>query len=73
VWTLTRFVEKHGERPFLPFLYLVYDSTEAGHVAYSRLDRYLELMPIGLLLKSRQSKVGNPDTLEPIPVGETGE
>jgi len=54
-------------------IYQVYGSTEAGHVTYSRLDRDPELMSIGLPLKTRQCKIVDPDTLEPVPVGETGE
>ena len=54
-------------------IYQVYGSTEAGHVTYSRLDREPELASIGLPLKTRQCKVVDPDTLEPMPTGETGE
>jgi len=54
-------------------IYQVYGSTEAGHVTYSRLNKEPELMSIGLPLKSRQCKVVDPDSLEPVPVGEVGE
>jgi len=54
-------------------IYQVYGSTEAGHVTYSRLDRDPRLMSIGLPLKTRQCKVVDPDTLEPVPTGEIGE
>jgi long-chain acyl-CoA synthetase len=54
-------------------IYQVYGSTEAGHVTYSRLDREPELMSIGLPLKTRQCIIVNPDTLEAVPIGETGE
>jgi len=54
-------------------IYQVYGSTEAGHVTYSRLDREPELMSIGLPLRSRKCQVVDPDTLEPVPMGETGE
>ena len=54
-------------------IYQVYGSTEAGHVTYSRLNREPESMSIGLPLKTRQCKVVDPDTLEPVPAGETGE
>jgi long-chain acyl-CoA synthetase len=54
-------------------IYQVYGSTEAGHVTYSRLDREPELTSIGLPLKTRQCKVVDPDTLESVPIGETGE
>jgi len=54
-------------------IHQVYGSTEAGHVTYSRLNKDPELMSIGLPLRSRQCKVVDPDTLEPVPVGEIGE
>jgi long-chain acyl-CoA synthetase len=54
-------------------IYQVYGSTEAGHVTYSRLNKDPELMSIGLPLKSRRCKVVDPDTLQPVPIGETGE
>jgi len=54
-------------------IYQVYGSTEAGHVSYSPLNKEPNLMSIGFPLKSRRCKVVDPDTLEPVPVGETGE
>ena len=54
-------------------IYQVYGSTEAGHVTYSRLDREPESMSVGLPLKSRACKIVDPDTLDPVPMGETGE
>ncbi len=54
-------------------IYQVYGSTEAGHVTYSRLDGEPEIGSIGLPLKTRRCKVVDPDTLEPVPLGETGE
>ena len=54
-------------------IYQVYGSTEAGHVTYSRLNKEPDLLSIGLPLKSRKCQVVNPDTLEPVPMGETGE
>ena len=54
-------------------IYQVYGSTEAGHVTYSRLNKEPDLMSIGLPLKSRKCKIVDPDTLEPVPTGETGE
>jgi len=54
-------------------IYQVYGSTEAGHVTYSRLNKEPELLSIGLPLKSRQCQVVDPDSLEPVPVGEVGE
>jgi long-chain acyl-CoA synthetase len=54
-------------------IYQVYGSTEAGHVTYSRLGMEPEPMSVGLPLKSRTCKIVDPDTLEPVPMGETGE
>jgi long-chain acyl-CoA synthetase len=54
-------------------IYQVYGSTEAGHVTYSRLNKEPELMSIGVPLKTRECKVVDPDTLEPVAIGETGE
>ncbi|MGQ9647583.1 MAG: class I adenylate-forming enzyme family protein [Thermodesulfobacteriota bacterium] len=54
-------------------IYQVYGSTEAGHVTYSRLNQEPDLMSIGLPLRSRQCKIVDPDTLEPVPAGEIGE
>jgi long-chain acyl-CoA synthetase len=54
-------------------IYQVYGSTEAGHVTYSRLDREPEPTSVGLPLKTRTCKVVDPDTLEPVPIGEIGE
>jgi long-chain acyl-CoA synthetase len=54
-------------------IYQVYGSTEAGHVTYSRLNKEPELMSIGLPLRTRECKVVDPDTLEPVPIGEIGE
>jgi len=54
-------------------IYQVYGSTEAGHVTYSRIDRELKPGGIGLPLKSRECIVVDPETLEKVPQGETGE
>lgn len=54
-------------------IYQVYGSTEAGHVTYSRIDREPKPTAIGLPLKSRDCIVVDPETLEPIPSGESGE
>ena len=54
-------------------IHQVYGSTEAGHVTYSRLNKDPELMSIGVPLKTRDCKVVDPDTLEAVPMGETGE
>ena len=54
-------------------IYQVYGSTEAGHVTYSRIDENPKPTTLGLPLKSRECVVVNPETLEPVPTGETGE
>jgi long-chain acyl-CoA synthetase len=55
-------------------IYQVYGSTEAGHVSYSRLDAgEPQPMSIGVPLSSRRTKVIDPETLEPVPFGESGE
>jgi len=54
-------------------IYQVYGSTEAGHVTYGRLDKEPGLMSVGVPLKSRHCMVVDPDTLEQVPPGETGE
>jgi long-chain acyl-CoA synthetase len=54
-------------------IYQVYGSTEAGHITYSRLDHEPDPLSIGLPLKSRKCRVINPETLRPVPAGETGE
>ncbi len=54
-------------------IYQVYGSTEAGHVAYSRIEKDPKPNTIGLPLRSRQCMVVDPDTLIPVKQGETGE
>lgn len=54
-------------------IYQVYGSTEAGHVTYSRIGKDPKPNTIGKPLKSRRCLVVDPDTLEPVPQGETGE
>jgi long-chain acyl-CoA synthetase len=54
-------------------IYQVYGSTEAGHVTYSRIGREPKPNTIGEPLKSRRCLVVDPDTLKPVPQGETGE
>lgn len=66
---LFRWKERTG-RP----IYQVYGSTEAGHVTYSRLDAGdPPPMSIGVPLPSRRTKIVDPETLEPVPHGESGE
>jgi long-chain acyl-CoA synthetase len=54
-------------------IYQVYGSTEAGHVTYSRIDGNPKPTTLGLPLKSRQCMVVDPETLEPVPMGDIGE
>ena len=54
-------------------IYQVYGSTEAGHVTYSRIDGHPSPTTIGHPLKSRECIVVNPETLETVPPGESGE
>lgn len=54
-------------------IYQVYGSTEAGHVSYSRIGREPKAGSIGVPLKSRECIVVDPDTLEPVEKGDTGE
>jgi long-chain acyl-CoA synthetase len=54
-------------------IYQVYGSTEAGHVTYSRIDRKPKPGSIGMPLKSRECIVADPDTMDPVPAGESGE
>ncbi len=54
-------------------IYQVYGSTEAGHVAYSRIEKDPNPNTIGLPLRSRTCIVVDPETLEPMAPGKTGE
>jgi len=54
-------------------IYQVYGSTEAGHVTYSRIDKEPRASTIGLPLKSRECIVVDPESLEKLPRGESGE
>jgi long-chain acyl-CoA synthetase len=60
------------ERTDVP-IYQVYGSTEAGHVSYSRIGKEPKPETIGSPLKSRQVLVADPETLVPVPQGESGE
>src|SRR3989339_192381 len=66
--TMTRFREKYD----LP-IYQVYGSTEAGHVAYSRIGSDPSSGSIGYPLKSRECIVVNPETLERVGPDQNGE
>ena len=54
-------------------IYQVYGSTEAGHVTYSSIGKEPKPNTIGRPLKSRECMVVDPETLEPVPPGESGE
>ncbi|MCX5871914.1 MAG: AMP-binding protein [Deltaproteobacteria bacterium] len=55
-------------------IYQVYGSTEAGHITYSRIDEgEPNPMSIGRPLPSRRVKVVDMESLEVVPMGETGE
>jgi long-chain acyl-CoA synthetase len=54
-------------------IYQVYGSTEAGHVTYSRIGKEPKPNTIGVPLKSRKCILVDPDSLEPVAQGETGE
>ena len=54
-------------------IYQVYGSTEVGHVCYSHIDKDPKPGTIGLPLGSRECVIVDPASLEPVPVGESGE
>jgi long-chain acyl-CoA synthetase len=54
-------------------IYQVYGSTEVGFTAMSPLDREPSPTRVGRALPSRKTMVVDPETLEPVPVGEPGE
>ena len=54
-------------------IYQVYGSTEAGHVAYSKIGEEPSQRAIGFPLKSRQCLIVDPETLVPVPQGKSGE
>jgi long-chain acyl-CoA synthetase len=60
------------ERFHIP-IYQVYGSTEAGHVTYSRIDGNPKATTIGLPLESRECIVVDPESLEPVAPGDSGE
>jgi long-chain acyl-CoA synthetase len=54
-------------------IYQVYGATEVGFTAMSPLDREPSPKKVGRPLPSRKTMVVDPETLEPVPVGEPGE
>lgn len=54
-------------------LYQVYGSTEVGHLTYSLLDKDPDPRTVGNVLPSRRCLVVDPETLEVVDVGATGE
>ena len=54
-------------------IYQVYGSTEVGHVTYSKIGLEPSPQAIGFPLKSRECMIVDPETLEPVPEGESGE
>jgi long-chain acyl-CoA synthetase len=54
-------------------IYQVYGSTEVGHVAYSKIGVEPSPRAIGFPLKSRECMIVDPQTLEPVANGQSGE
>jgi long-chain acyl-CoA synthetase len=54
-------------------IYQVYGSTEVGHVTYSKIGVAPSPRAIGFPLKSRECRIVDPATLEPVEEGESGE
>ncbi|MFZ0131335.1 MAG: AMP-binding protein [Desulfobacterales bacterium] len=54
-------------------IYQVYGSTEVGHVTYSKIGEEPSPRAIGFPLKSRECMIVDPETLEPVPEGRSGE
>jgi long-chain acyl-CoA synthetase len=54
-------------------IYQVYGSTEVGHVAYSKIGEEPSPRAIGFPLKSRECRIVDPETLQPVPEGQSGE
>ncbi len=54
-------------------IYQVYGSTEAGHVAYSLLDREPKPTVVGTPLRSRRCMLADAESLSPVASGEVGE
>jgi len=54
-------------------IYQVYGSTEVGHLSLSPMNKEPSPKSVGIPFSSREVKIVDPDTLEPVPQGETGE
>ena len=54
-------------------IYQVYGSTEAGHLTLSPMDKEPKATSLGKPFPSREVRVVDPDTLESVPIGTTGE
>ncbi|HSH70469.1 MAG TPA: class I adenylate-forming enzyme family protein [Deferrisomatales bacterium] len=54
-------------------IYQVYGSTEVGHVAYTRPSVEPQPDVIGHPLRSYRTRITDPETGEPVPLGEVGE
>ena len=66
-------VSKRWNESFGISIYQVYGSTEVGHVCYSRIDKPPKPGTIGLPLGSRECVIVDPETLEQVSNGESGE
>ena len=54
-------------------IYQVYGSTEVGHVTYSPLGKRPSPKTVGKPLRSRKCVIIDPETAQPLPLGEVGE
>ncbi len=68
VEVFTRF-GKHTKYPIRQ----VYGSTETGHLTFGSTNKDITATSLGKPFPSRKVRVVNPDTLEPVPIGQVGE
>jgi long-chain acyl-CoA synthetase len=66
-------VYKRWKEKFHVPIYQVFGATEVGFTAMSSLDREPVVGSIGRPLSSRETKIVDPETLEPVPSGAPGE
>jgi long-chain acyl-CoA synthetase len=66
-------VYNRWEQKFHKPIYQAYGNTEAGPVTQSPLGTLPTQGSIGVPFKSKQIKIVDPDTMEPVPVGKAGE